>query len=88
MECSREAKSINVANGIVIRVSKTEVGHLSYMIPVKHVLPANAEKLLYLYYGFETTQNKRYSDTAKAHVPKIVCVQQFLRGVRTWKTVV
>jgi hypothetical protein len=28
-------------------------------------------------YDFETTQNKTYSDTAKEHVPNLVCVQPF-----------
>ena len=40
-------------------------------------MPANADKVLYVFYDFETTQNKRHSDTAKSHVPKLVCVQQF-----------
>ena len=47
------------------------------MRPLKDVLPANTDKVLNVFYDFETTQNKRYSDTAKAHVPKLVCVQQF-----------
>ena len=41
-------------------------------------LPVNADKVQYVFYDFETTQNKRYSDTAKAHVHIFVCVQQFL----------
>jgi len=76
VDCSRE-RSMNVANGIVTRVSKTEVGYLCYMRPLKDVLPANADKVLYEFYDVETTQNKRYSDTAKSHVPKLVYVQQF-----------
>jgi hypothetical protein len=51
--------------------------HLCYMRPLKDVLPANADNLLYIYYDFQTTQNKTYSDTAKEHVPNLVCVQQF-----------
>ena len=47
------------------------------MRPLKDVLPANADKVLYLFYDFETTQNKGVSDKVKAHVPKHVCVQQF-----------
>jgi hypothetical protein len=39
-------------------------------------LPANVNNVLYVFYDFETTQNK-YSDTAKAHVTYPVCVQQF-----------
>ena len=52
-------------------------GHLCYMRPLKDVLPANANNVLYISYDFETTQNKTYSDTAKEHVPNHVCVQQF-----------
>jgi hypothetical protein len=47
------------------------------MRPLKDVLPANADNVLYIFYDFETTQNKSYSDTAKEHVPNLVCVQQF-----------
>jgi hypothetical protein len=43
---------------------------------------------MYIFYDFETTQNKTYSDTAKEHVPNLVCVQQFARDVRKSKTVV
>jgi hypothetical protein len=42
------------------------------------VLPANAIHILYIFYDFETTQNKRYSDTAKEHVPNLV--QHFCAG--------
>jgi hypothetical protein len=58
------------------------------MRPLKDVLPANANSELYVFYDFETTQCKRYSDTAKAHVPNLVCVKQILRDVRLWKTLV
>ena len=47
------------------------------MRPLKDVLPANANNVLYIFYDFETTQNKTHSDTAKEHVPNLVCVQQF-----------
>jgi hypothetical protein len=45
------------------------------MRSLKDVLPSNANKVLYVFYDFETTQNKRFPDKAKAHVPNIVCVQ-------------
>jgi len=51
-----------------------EVGHLSYMGPLKYVYPANAGKVHYVFYDFETTQNKLYYDTAKTHAPILVCV--------------
>ena len=47
------------------------------MRPLKDVLPTNTDKVLYVFYDFETTQNNRYSDMAKEHVPNLVCVQQF-----------
>ena len=46
------------------------------MRPLKDVLPANANNV-YIFYDFETTQNKTYSHTAKEHVLNLVCVQQF-----------
>jgi len=54
-----------------------DVGHLCYMRPLKDVLPDYADNILYIFYVFETTQNKTYSDTSNEHVPKLVCVQQF-----------
>ena len=51
------------------------VGHLTYMRLLKDVLPVNADKVLYVFYDFETTQNN--SDTAKANVPNLFCVQLF-----------
>ena len=45
------------------------------MIPLKDVLPANANNILYVFYDFETTQMKMNSDTAKEHVPNLVWVQ-------------
>jgi len=50
------------------------------MRPLKGVLPANAYNVLYIFYNFDTTQNKTYTDTAKEHVPNLVCVQQFCAG--------
>jgi hypothetical protein len=47
------------------------------MRQLRDFLPANANNALYVFYDFETTQNKRYSDTAKEHVPSLVFVQQF-----------
>ena len=46
------------------------------MQPLKNVLPPS-DGILYVFYDFETTQNTRYSETAKVHVPNLVCIQQF-----------
>jgi hypothetical protein len=37
----------------------------------------SSDKVLYVFYDFETTRDTRYSDTATVHVPNLVCVQQF-----------
>ena len=42
----------------------------------RRVAPAS-DKVLYVFYDFETTQNTEYTDEAKLHVPNLVCVQQF-----------
>jgi len=55
----------------------TDVGHLCYMRPLKDVLPSASEKVLYVSYEFETTQNTKYSDKATIHVPDLVCLQHF-----------
>ena len=43
------------------------------MQPLKNVLLSSDGVL----YDFETTQNTRYSETAKEHVCNVVCVRQF-----------
>jgi hypothetical protein len=46
------------------------------MAPLKPERPSS-DKVLYVFYDFETTHDTRYSDTATVHVPNLVCVQQF-----------
>jgi len=53
------------------------VGHICYMRPLKDVLPDAFDKVLYVFYDFETTQNARSSDKATIHVPNQVSAQQF-----------
>ena len=53
-----------------------EVRHLCYMRTLKDVFLVNADKVQNVFYKSEITQNKRYSDTAKARVPNLVCVQE------------
>lgn len=38
---------------------------------------ACSEKVLFVFYDFETTQNTECTDTSFKHVPNLVCVQQF-----------
>jgi len=47
-----------------------------YETPEGRVVPAG-DKVLYVFYDFESTHNTRYNDKAKIHVPDLVCVQQF-----------
>jgi len=47
------------------------------MRQLKDALPSAGDKVLYVFYYFETTQNKEYTDDAKLPVPNLVCVQQF-----------
>jgi len=48
------------------------------MRPLKVALPYTGDKVLYISYGFETTQYTRYTDAAKLHVRNLDCVQQQL----------
>jgi len=54
-----------------------DVGHLCYMKQLKDVLPVASDKVLYVFYDFETTQNTKNSDKATLHVADLVCLQQF-----------
>jgi len=54
-----------------------DVGILCYMRPLMDALPFAGDKLLYVFYDFETTQNMRYLDKATLNVPYLVCEQQF-----------
>jgi len=56
---------------------KMDAGLLCYMRPLKDALPDASDKVLYVFYDFDTTQNNRYSDKATVHVPDLVCVHQF-----------
>ena len=47
------------------------------MRPLKDDLPDACDKVLYVFYDFETTQNTSYSDKATIHIPNLVFVQQF-----------
>ena len=76
---------MNVANGIVRRVSKIEAGHLCYMRPLKDVLRSNTHKVLYVFYDFETTQYKSIPILQKHMCLTSSACNSFVRGVRTWK---
>jgi len=46
------------------------------MRPLKNVLPAG-DRVLYVFYDIETTQDTRYSETATLHIPNLLCLQQY-----------
>jgi len=47
------------------------------MRPLKDELPPVGDKVLYVFYDFETSQNTEYANKAKLHETNLVCVQQF-----------
>jgi len=53
-----------------------EINHFCYMQPLKNELPS-ADDVLFVFCDFETTQDAKISETAKLHVPILICVQQF-----------
>jgi len=70
-------KHVHKKRFCVICKQKREVGHLCYMRLLTDVLPANDDKVLYVFHDFETTQHTWYSIKAKVHVTNLVCVEQF-----------
>ena len=53
-----------------------EIRHLCYMRPLKDALPPAGDKVLYVFYDFETDQNTRYTYDATLLIPNLVCVRQ------------
>jgi hypothetical protein len=53
-----------------------ETGHLCFIKPLQNE-PVSTEKVLYVFYDFEPTQDAKQSEKATVHVPNLVCVQQF-----------
>jgi len=49
-----------------------DIDHLCYMRTLKDVLHSTGDKVLYVFYDFESTQNNRYSYKATLHVPDLV----------------
>jgi hypothetical protein len=46
------------------------------MAPLSDRAP-RSDRVLYIFYDFETTHDTKCSDTSFEHVPNLVCVQQF-----------
>ena len=59
---------------------------MGFMRPLKNVLPAG-DRVLYVFYDFETTQKTRYSDTATLHNPNLLCVQQLCSSCEVVKDI-
>jgi len=53
-----------------------EINHLFYMQPLKNEVPS-VDNVLFVFFDFETSQDTKISETAKLHVPILVCLQQF-----------
>jgi hypothetical protein len=53
-----------------------ETGHLCYITPLSPEMPSS-DKVLYVFYDFQTTQNTKVTESATVRVPNLVCVQQF-----------
>ena len=65
---------------------KTEMGHLCYMRPLKGALPPAVDKVLYVFYDFETTQNTRYTDAANCTYLNSSACNSSVGNAKTRKT--
>ena len=50
--------------------------HLCYMYPLRDKAPSG-DRIVYVLYDFETTQNTECTETTFQHVSKLVYVQEF-----------
>jgi hypothetical protein len=58
---------------VLYDVSRTEIGHLCFMKPLKNELSRSDN--VCLFYDFKTTQDTKFSENATEHIPNVVCVQ-------------
>ena len=63
-----------------------EIGHLCYMATLKNELPRN-DNVLFVFYDFETTQDRKVTESATLHVPNQVCLQQFCTHCKMLKNI-
>ena len=63
-----------------------DADHLCNMRPLKDALSSAGDKVLYVSYDFQITQNKRYSGKATLKYLISSACKNFVRGARTWKT--
>jgi len=60
-----------------------EFGHRCYISPLSDKVP-RSDKVIFVFYDFETTQDTKCTDTSFNHVPKPVCVRQFCTCAKIW----
>ena len=56
-------------------LKKRDLGHRCYISPLSDRASCS-DKVLFVFYDFETTQNTKCSDNSFQHVPNLMCVQQ------------
>jgi len=84
VEHSRET-NMNVANGILTRVTKPVVRNQRCMRHLKDDLPANADKVLYVFCDFEITKLSVIPTRRKLMCPTSSVSNISVQGVKTWK---
>jgi translation initiation factor IF-1 len=52
-----------------------ELGHLFYVYPLQEKV-VSGDRVLYVFYDFDTTQDTACTDTWFVHLPNLMCVQQ------------
>jgi len=57
-------------------LKKRALGHRCNVFPLSD-WARRSEKVLFVFYYFETTQNTKGGDALFEHVPNLVCIQQF-----------
>jgi hypothetical protein len=82
-EC-RLANITKVIRDLVKNCIQNNEGRLYSMSQLQNWLPAG-DKVLYVFYVFETTQSQKYSDRT-LHVTILVCVQQLFSWCEMLKT--
>jgi len=53
-----------------------DAGHLCYMQPLKNELP-RSDNVLFAFYDFETTQDRRLTESTTLHITNLLCLQHF-----------
>jgi len=62
-----------------------DVDHLCFIRPLKDVLPSAGDKVIYVFYDFDTIQNTKYSDKATLQYLISSECKSSVRISKTWK---